>query len=181
VSPNVRDLIIHAVTTEGIHLTAPVSDSDRFGWKTALEWSDTSATDVAAEVAATLAGLNAAALPGDPIYDWVDVAVVWTTGPDTVGAASVPSPPVEIPKIDGLRPAFYNRAEDRYLTHVSSTDPGEWEAVLVLTTRNAGEVILTATTARWLLGDITKLVTDYAAWLEHQHNQRERAERAATA
>ena len=71
------------------------------------------------------------------------------------------------PKIDGLRPAYYNATEDRYLSVAPAGNFDEWEPVLLLTANGGLDVFtLTATTASWLLPDFAKLVSDYTRWLE---------------
>lgn len=76
------------------------------------------------------------------------------------------------PKIDGLRPAYYNKTEDRYLSIAPTTDFDEWEPVLLLTANGGLDVVvLDATTAAWLLPDIAKLVSDFARWAEREINK----------
>ncbi len=73
------------------------------------------------------------------------------------------------PKIDGLRPAYYNATEDRFLTIAPTGDFDQWEPVLLLTADGGLDtVVLTASTAAWLLPDIAKLVSDLARWAERE-------------
>jgi hypothetical protein len=76
---------------------------------------------------------------------------------------------MDTPKIDGLRPMFYNATEDRYLSIAPTYAFDEWEPVLVLSANGGLDVVtLTPATAAWLLPDITKLACDYARWMERQ-------------
>jgi len=76
---------------------------------------------------------------------------------------------VNTPKIDGLRPAYYNKTEDRYLTIVPTSDFDAWEPVLLLSANGGLDTVtLTAATAAWLLPDFAKLASDYARWMERQ-------------
>lgn len=73
------------------------------------------------------------------------------------------------PKIDGLRPTFYNSTEDRYLSVPPTSNFDEWEPVLLLTADGGLDVVvLSADVAAWLLPDVARLVADYARWLERQ-------------
>lgn len=73
------------------------------------------------------------------------------------------------PKIDGLRPMFYNTTEDRYLSVPPTGNFAEWEPVLLLTANGGLDVFtLTAETAAWLLPDFAKLVSDYTRWMERE-------------
>jgi hypothetical protein len=72
---------------------------------------------------------------------------------------------VNTPKIDGLRPAYYNKTEDRFLSIAPTGNFDEWEPVLLLTADGGLDVVmLDATTAAWLLPDIAKLTGDFARW-----------------
>ena len=71
------------------------------------------------------------------------------------------------PKIDGLRPAYYNKTEDRFLSIAPTGNFDEWEPVLLLTADGGLDVAVPdATAAAWLLPDIAKLAGDYARWAE---------------
>jgi len=72
------------------------------------------------------------------------------------------------PKIDGLRPAYYNKTEDRYLSIAPTGNFDEWEPVLFLSVNGESEVMLDASTAAWLLPSIVKLSSDYTRWLERE-------------
>jgi hypothetical protein len=76
------------------------------------------------------------------------------------------------PKIDGLRPMFYNATEDRYLSIAPAYAFDEWEPVLVLSANGGLDTVtLTAATAAWLLPDFAKLVSDYTRWLEREKDK----------
>jgi hypothetical protein len=73
------------------------------------------------------------------------------------------------PKIDGLRPAYYNATEDRYLSIVPTYAFDEWEPVLILSANGGLDTVtLTAATAAWLLPEFAKLASDYARFMERQ-------------
>lgn len=73
------------------------------------------------------------------------------------------------PKIDGLRPAYYNAAEDRFLSIAPTGDFEQWEPVLLLTADGGLDtVVLTASTAAWLLPEIATLVSNFARWAERE-------------
>lgn len=77
------------------------------------------------------------------------------------------------PKIDGLRPAYYNKAEDRYLSIVPTSGFDQWEPVLILSADGGLDVVvLDASTASWLLPDFAKLVSDYVRWMEREKEVR---------
>ena len=76
------------------------------------------------------------------------------------------------PRIDGLRPAYYNKDEDRYLSVGPTSDFDKWEPVLLLSANGGLDIMtLDATTAAWLLPDFVKLVTDYTRWLEREKEE----------
>ena len=73
------------------------------------------------------------------------------------------------PKIDGLRPAYYNATEDRYLSIAPTGNFDQWEPVLILSANGGLDTVtLTAATAAWLLPDFAKLASDYTRWMERQ-------------
>lgn len=75
-------------------------------------------------------------------------------------------------KINGLRPAYYNASEDRYLSIAPTGNFDEWEPVLLLSIDGGyNEFVLTASNAAWLLPDIVKLSSDYTRWLERQNKE----------
>ena len=73
------------------------------------------------------------------------------------------------PKIDGLRPAYYNAIEDRYLSIAPTGNFDQWEPVLILSANGGLDTVtLTAATAAWLLPEFAKLASDYTRWMERQ-------------
>lgn len=76
---------------------------------------------------------------------------------------------MNIPKIDGLRPAYYNKTEDRFLSIAPTGNFDEWEPVLLLTANGGLDtMVLTAGTAAWLLPDFATLVSNFARWAERE-------------
>ena len=73
------------------------------------------------------------------------------------------------PKIDGLRPAYYNAETDQYRFTAPGGPTAEvWEPVLILSVGRVDTVTLTASNAAWLLPEFARLISDYTLYLERQ-------------